>query len=65
MINAITSPAERLEAINTELAHHMERLEYHHERQKRFEGGIRYHREQAKTLMRYRNELMEEMKEQI
>jgi hypothetical protein len=59
-----TSPAERLEALNAELAHHVERLEYHYDRQKKFEGGIRYHREKAKTLMRYRNEIMEEIKQE-
>lgn len=58
-----TTPTDRLARLNTEIERHMERLQYFYDRQKRFEGGISYQREQIKTLMRYRSELMEEMKE--
>lgn len=58
-----TTPTDRLNHLNTEIEQHMQRLEQLYDRQKRFEGGIRYQREQIKTLMRYRNEVMEEMKE--
>ena len=59
-----TTPTDRLNRLNTEIEHHMKRLEQLYDRQQRFEGGIRYQREQIKTLMRYRNEVLEEMKEQ-
>ena len=60
-----TTPTDRLDRLNTEIEQHMQRLEQLYVRQKRFEGGIRYQREQIKTLMRYRNEVLEEMKEHI
>ena len=63
-IECTTTPSDRLDRLNTEIERHMQRLEQLYARQKRFEGGIRYHREQAKTLMRYRNDLMEEMKQE-
>ena len=63
-IECTTAPSDRLDRLNTEIELHMERLQYFYDRQKRFEGGIRYHSEQAKTLMRYRNEVLEEMKEE-
>ena len=63
-IECATAPSDRLDRLNTEIERHMERLQYFYGRQKRFEGGIRYHSEQAKTLMRYRNEVLEEMKQE-
>lgn len=59
-----TTPTDRLNRLNTEIEHHMERLQYYLGREKRFEGGVRYHRANAEWLIRERNEVLEEMKEQ-
>ena len=60
-----TTPTDRLARLNTEIERHTERLQYYLSRGKRFEGGIRYHRANADWLIRERNEVLEEMKEQI
>ena len=60
--DALAGTAEqRLEGLNAEIDHHVKRLEYHRNREKALQGGIRYHINELETLMQYRFHVMAEM----